>query len=685
MRKKLFMVMLVPGLLAIFNSGCKPGRMDFPADLSFTLALKTPGNPSESYQLYPEHYAGAYRLKAEGNLPVIITAEIDSEDDSSYQLLVRIEALADIGVNLRGILSMAETSYEDAYFYLPGFWYRKNLRSPDNTPSARVSAGWMVREDRLSVPLAAVYDTRTGTGATVCRSDKIEKDVLMPYEKGEIILHGQTDMGSVGFGMSGDRSHLTFGFPFSEEPYTYIRKLTLAPPVMAFQQFAADDIREFNWEVRKTKADSYSAFMEDTWNYAYDKFKPENIESFRTDEEIKSILTEYFRQSYTDDYEMKGFSGVHLHIDKCEKRGIIETGFVGRVLLNAYNALEFGYENADEELLEMAHNIYASYESNGFTENGFIREVVDFREKLETDVYSIRRQSEGLYAFLQFLELEAEQNRQHPELEMRVRNLLDKVVSLQDGNAFPRKFSDEMEVLDDAGGSTSTAVIPLLMGWKYFDDETYLEAARSAGEYLEDEIISKGDYFSSTLDANCEDKEASLYTACAMYYLGLTSESEQMSRYYYDLAEEASYFALSWYYLWDVPFAPGQMLGDLGFKTRGWGNVSVENNHVDVYIFDFADVIRHLSVINGNSRLAEMAELIKSSMREQLLPVEGRLCGIAKVGYYPEVVQHTNWDYGQFGKGYYNDLFAPGWTVASLWELLSEDRLNNYFTGSGDE
>ena len=25
-----------------------------------------------------------------------------------------------------------------------------------------------------------------------------------------------------------------------------------------------------------------------------------------------------------------------------------------------------------------------------------------------------------------------------------------------------------------------------------------------------------------------------------------------------------------------------------------------------------------------------------------------------KVGYYPEVIQHTNWDYGRNGKGYYN-------------------------------
>ena len=44
----------------------------------------------------------------------------------------------------------------------------------------------------------------------------------------------------------------------------------------------------------------------------------------------------------------------------------------------------------------------------------------------------------------------------------------------------------------------------------------------------------------------------------------------------------------------------------------------------------------------------------------QLLPYEGHRCGIAKTGYYPEVVQHTNWDYGKNGKGYYNDIFVSG-------------------------
>ena len=98
------------------------------------------------------------------------------------------------------------------------------------------------------------------------------------------------------------------------------------------------------------------------------------------------------------------------------------------------------------------------------------------------------------------------------------------------------------------------------MGYKYFKDKRYLASSKRTADYLEKELISKADYFSSTLDANCEDKEASLYAATATYYLSLITKGEE-HRHYADLTRKAAYFALSWYfYLWDVPFAPGQML-----------------------------------------------------------------------------------------------------------------------------
>ena len=97
--------------------------------------------------------------------------------------------------------------------------------------------------------------------------------------------------------------------------------------------------------------------------------------------------------------------------------------------------------------------------------------------------------------------------------------------------------------------------------------------------------------------------------ATATYYLSLVTKGEE-HKHYADLTKQAAYFALSWYYLWDVPFAPGQMLGDIGLKTRGWGNVSVENNHIDVFVFEFADVLRWLSNEYNESRFSDFAEVI---------------------------------------------------------------------------
>ena len=258
-----------------------------------------------------------------------------------------------------------------------------------------------------------------------------------------------------------------------------------------------------------------------------------------------------------------------------------------------------------------------------------------------------------------------------------MRTLLNNMVDLQkeDGH-FPRKYRDDHHDVDASGGSTPSATSTLVMGYIYFGDKRYLAAAKRTVDYLEENIISKSDYFSSTLDANCEDKEAAISAVTATYYLAMVTKGKDR-RHYISLCQQAAYFALSWYYLWDVPFAQGQMLGDLGLKTRGWSNVSVENNHIDVFVFELPHIVKWLADETGEHRFLQIHDVISSSLN-QLLPTADRLCGIGVPGFNPEVVQHTNWDYGRNGKGFYNDIFAPGWTIASLWELYSPQRTVNF-------
>lgn len=645
-----------------------------PENISASISLKVPGNVAERYSLNLQQLGNnrsSYLLEASESIPVTITQRV-ADVNGKLRVNVCITALEDIYFNYSQRLSTGYR-HDDCQFYMPGFWYRRNLRSPKDAPSFHSSDSWLVREDRLSAPLTGVYSEKEKHFVTVSRIDKFAEEALSTHREGEIILSGKTSLGFTGFENQDGITALSFGFPYREAPKSYIRKLTLAPAVEAFQFLKKGETVLLTWEIQENKADDYSDFIRHAWEYSYDTYGPKPVETPYSITDMKQVLSGFFISSFVEGHPLVYNSGIHLMTENCQSNGQAEVGFIGRVLLNAFNAWEYGHQSDREDLKANSMKVFDSYLKNGFTPVGFFKESVDFDKGYEDPVHSIRRQSEGIYAMLHFLAYEKENGRRHPEWEQKMKNMLDILLRLQQADgSFPRKFRDDFTIVDTSGGSTPSATLPLVMGYKYFKDKRYLASAKQTADYLEKVLISKADYFSSTLDANCEDKEASLYVATATYYLSLITKGDE-HRHYADLTKKAAYFALSWYYVWDVPFAQGQMLGDIGLKTRGWGNVSVENNHIDVFVFEFASVLRWLSKEYAEPRFSQFAEVISTSMR-QLLPHEGHLCGVAKPGYYPEVVQHTNWDYGKNGKGYYNDIFAPGWTVASLWELFTPGR-----------
>lgn len=669
--KRLFLgVMLLAGITGAGAANVAP------EDISASISLKVPGNDAKQYPLALQKMQdGMYSCRASEKLPLDIIRQV-VDKDGKQRITVTLKALENVYFNYG---EQIKTGYKhsDCQFYMPGFWYRRNLRSPKEAPSFHTSDSWLVREDRLSTPLTAAFNPASGTSMSVIRIDKFDKEALTTHKEGEVILSGETSIGYTGFCNVDGMTVLAYGFPYKEAPKTYIRKLTLAPAVEAFQLLRKGDSISMTWEVSERNTADFSECVQRTWEYCYDTNRPKPVDTPYTVDRMKEVMSNFFVESYVSNTPTHYYSGVELETATCANTDVAEVGFVGRTLLNAFNALEYGKQQNRQDLVDNANHIFDTYLQNGFSPAGFFNEVVHYNRGFKETRHSIRRQSEGVYAILNYLNYEKQQKRKHPEWEKRIKGMLDSFLKLQnEDGSFPRKFKDDFSIVDASGGSTPSATLPLVMASKYFKDKRYLASAKRTVDYLEKELISKADYFSSTLDANCEDKEASLYAATAAYYLALVTKGEERA-HYAGLAKKAAYFALSWYYTWDVPFAEGQMLGDIGLKTRGWGNVSVENNHIDVFIFEFADVLHWLSKEYNEPRFSDFAEVISTSMR-QLLPYEGHMCGIAKVGYYPEVVQHTNWDYGRNGKGYYNNIFAPGWTVASLWELFTPGRAEQF-------
>ena len=645
-------------------------------DLKTHLSLKQPGNNAVTYELTDRNGS----LEASAPLPVSVTKTVTTQNGDEV-VTVTFKASKRVYFNFG---AEAETGFSaaDCEFYLPGFWYHRNLRSPKEAPSFHTSKSWNFREDRLSSPLSGAFDDKTGESMTVMRLLDGQSDALTTHTEGEVILSGNTSVGYLGFDNDGQTAKLTFGYPYVETPKRYIRKLTLAPAIEAFVKLEPGETKTVSWRVHKTRTANYGDFVAHTWDYCFDVIAPKPVTPLYSADQMKATMANYFRKSYVDKYDLKYNSGHTLRCDDCKPFPEVQIGFCGRVLLNAFNAIEYGEATGQPDLVKIGNSIFDSFLKHGFTAKGYFVDNINFDRGREADdkvVHSIRQQSEGVYAVLHYLRYEKQHGRTHKEWEAKMKTLLDNFVSLlKDDGHYARKFHDDGSDIDASGGSTPSATSTLVMGYKYFGDKKYLKAARLTVDYLEKNIISKSDYFSSTLDANCEDKEAAISAVTATYYMAMVTKGKTRA-HYIDLCKKATYFALSWYYLWDVPFAEGQMLGDLGFKSRGWGNVSVENNHIDVFVFELPHIMKWLGQQTGEKRFGRMYDIIYSSLN-QLLPVKDRLCGIGVEGFYPEVVQHTKWDYGRNGKGFYNDIFAPGWTVASLWELYSPNRTSDFLT-----
>ena len=112
--------------------------------ISAQVSLKVPGNQSRNYSLAFQGAVddkGIYLLESEEKIPLIITERIE-RDNVKCVMVVSITALEDVYFNYQQQLKTG-FRHNDCMFYLPGFWYSRNLRSPKGAPSFHISESWL--------------------------------------------------------------------------------------------------------------------------------------------------------------------------------------------------------------------------------------------------------------------------------------------------------------------------------------------------------------------------------------------------------------------------------------------------------------------------------------------------------------------------------------------------------------
>ncbi len=226
-----------------------------------TLSLITPGNPVCSYQLTGQEG----QLSAAEPLPVTVTRKTHSQNDGVTTISVSITARQTVYYNYSELLLLDGVSHDQCDFYMPGFWYHKNLRSPKEAPSFHTSDSWQVREDRLSAPLTAILDLRQGHYYSIERTNLGTDDCVLQNISGDVILPGHTSIGSVGFRKADGQAALVCSYPYVEAPKRYIRKLTLIDPIRTFQKLDKGQTEEIIWTFRQGETSDFSALVRQVW------------------------------------------------------------------------------------------------------------------------------------------------------------------------------------------------------------------------------------------------------------------------------------------------------------------------------------------------------------------------------------------------------------------------------------
>ena len=171
----------------------------------------------------------------------------------------------------------------------------------------------------------------------------------------------------------------------------------------------AGESKTLTWRIHETKAASYGDFVAQTWQYCFDQMQPQPLTQQFTVNQVKAQLCNYFRESYISEFPLKFNSGITILTDDCKPSREVQLGFCGRVLLNAFNEVEWGEAHDDKQLVDMGHSIIKSFMQNGFTDSGYFFDFVNFNHGMpqSKDVkHSIRQQSEAVYAMLHYLKYE---------------------------------------------------------------------------------------------------------------------------------------------------------------------------------------------------------------------------------------------------------------------------------------
>lgn len=504
------------------------------------------------------------------------------------------------------------TKLADADVFIPGLWYA----TADHTPKSGLikdlgQRDFILREDRMPLPLVSVRDRTGGTtltlehlapdGATIGGDDDLKR-----------VVDDRLRFGSLGVRRTNEAVRLVFRFPGSEGEQTGI--FGYKPDLRTVERLhpiKAGATQRYTLRLSLDTRPSFPAQMTSAWRRAFASAKPAiisaNIQAVY-DASI-SVLDHYW-------YQQGDVAGIPFGVSLPEgevKDPSLQMGFVGQQLPCASYLIDEGLRSNRPELVEKGEAIVDFWVKNSINEHGVPRTWFDLTPEPRWRNYNtfLRVATDGTSGMLRAWRIERVAGREKPAWLAFVQRVGDWLLSIQnEDGSFYREWKFDGTPASKSKTSTLHPVRLLVDLSCATGERKYRDAALRAAEFALKANASGAAYVGGTPDnPDVVDKEAGWIAmdSCLALY-DVTREKKWLSA-----ALDAAAFTETWIYGWNVPLpSDKENVGVPRVETFAGANlIATGHSGADNFLAFASFAYARLWIYTGDEHWLDIARLLQ--------------------------------------------------------------------------
>jgi len=529
---------------------------------------------------------------------------------------------------------------------VPSVMYDKNAMGSGRFPRGDIDVGWSFREDRIPVPSCSILHDGSDWRAVFTAPARDDSEIS-----------------SVKTCLRGSKPAFEIRVPYTEEPRTYTEKGIVIGGLNKGSE-KLFKVNKASFEYSRTFYIAYGRcshvneiFMR-LAELALGEFTmPGGGPAVADWSEIASLKFNHLRYLLIDDDKITAVKMGRGNVPFQSFYEFAAGSFLVKGLEGAIIFARAGKETGNGKYTDIADRI-GQFFLAGALPNGMHRDCYSLKDGRWGGYMGVgtppelqgganaRCNGEVMFNYLRLYKILKEEGRDRSEfLDLAVKNAgfyLEHQLSGVEEGSFGRWWDisgKPMNTLGTNGAYIISLLVELEKTTGKRDDID--RALEKAGRHYAS-LVDKGAFYADTLDADCVDKEAGVALLRAFMDLYERSHNE----FYLKYARLCAGYILSWVFTYNIAFDPRSSLGRRDFKTLGMTTVSVAHHHLDFWGFFIAFDFLRLWQATGED-LWKRCALVMIGACGQLISSPRDMLGKSSdfLGWQPEQVNQTNWDY----------------------------------------